>query len=159
MGAFRVVLTPWRYRYIVSGESRRGCFLCEYIGRPEADRDNLVFFRGRYSIGLLNKYPYMWGHVMVAPYRHVGDLEELDDEELAGLLREAFLVKNAVVAAAGCGDVLVGINVGRAAGASVESHLHIHIIPRCREIAPDTPPEELDEALRRYRDELARLWS
>ncbi|MGC8582215.1 MAG: HIT family protein [Thermoproteus sp.] len=159
MGAFRVVLTPWRYKYIVSGENKKGCFFCEYIGRPEADGENLVFYRGRYSIGLLNKYPYMWGHVMVAPYKHVGDLDELTDEELAGLLREAYMVKSAVMAATGCEDVLMGINVGRAAGAGVEAHLHIHIIPRCREIDPNTPPDELDRLLRRYRDELARLWS
>ncbi len=158
MGVFRIVLTPWRYKYILSG-GNKGCFFCEYIKRPELDADNLVFYRGRYSFGVLNRYPYMWGHVMVAPYKHVGDLEELTDEELAGLLKEAYSVRRAVAEVARCDDILMGINVGRAAGAGVEAHLHIHIIPTCREIDPGTPPEALEDMLRRYRDELAKIWS
>ncbi|MEZ0249102.1 MAG: HIT domain-containing protein [Thermoproteus sp.] len=159
MGPFRIVITPWRYKYIVNVGSKGGCFFCDYIKRPESDRENLVFFRGEFSIGLLNRYPYMWGHVMVAPYKHVGDLEELTDEELAGLLREAYSVRKAVEATTGCSDMLMGVNVGRAAGAGVDSHLHIHIIPRCREIDPDTPQERLEAMLLQYRDELARIWS
>ncbi|MEL9991561.1 MAG: HIT domain-containing protein [Thermoproteus sp.] len=158
MDPFRIVITPWRYKYILAG-NKRGCFFCDYIKKPELDRENLVFFRGEFSVGLLNRYPYMWGHVMVAPYKHVGDLEELTNEELAGLLREAYSVRRAVEAATGCSDILMGINVGRAAGAGVDAHLHIHIIPRCREIDPETPQEKLEAMLLQYRDELARTWS
>ncbi len=158
MGGFRIVLTPWRYKYILEGGSK-DCFFCEYAKRPELDQDHLVFYRGKYSFGVLNRYPYMWGHVMVAPYRHVADLEQLSDEELAGLLKEAYAVRKAVVKVVGCGEVLMGANIGRAAGAGVESHLHIHIIPTCKEIDPNTPAETLELMLKRYRDELARLWS
>lgn len=157
MGGFRIVLTPWRYKYITGGV--KDCFFCDYAKRPELDPDNLVFYRGRYSFGVLNRYPYTWGHVMVAPYRHVADLEQMSDEELAGLLKEAYAVKRAVAEVVKCDEILMGINVGKAAGAGVESHLHIHIIPTCKEIDPATPPEALEAMLRQYRDELARLWS
>lgn len=158
---FRVVETPWRYKYIVSSVAARSnsCFFCEYIQDPGRDRENLVFFRGKYSIGLLNRYPYTWGHVMVAPYRHLRDLAELSPEELAGLIRETYMIKRAVASLTKCQDILMGVNVGRAAGAGVEAHVHIHIIPTCQTIDPDIEPDRLEELLREYRDKLSRLWS
>lgn len=154
---FRIVATPWRYRYILnSAQGRGGCFFCAYAEDPEHDLENLVFFRGRHVFGLLNRYPYMWGHAMVAPYRHVGDLVELSDEELAELLRSAYRAKAVIAEAVGCGEIAVGINIGRVAGAGVADHLHVHLVPMCKEIDPSTPPEKLEEALRNLAEDLAR---
>lgn len=158
---FRIVETPWRYRYILSSVGGRGgeCFFCEYAAEPDKDEENNVFYRGRRVFGLLNRYPYMWGHVMLAPYRHVADLSELSIEELSELLKSTFAVRDLVADILGCRDFLIGVNVGRAAGAGVEGHLHVHIIPGCRAIDPSTSPEELEKMLYEYNRALSRAWS
>lgn len=98
---------------------------------PEkADESNYILFRRTYNFVMLNAYPYNPGHLMVAPYRHVGTLEELPDEELwehFRVVREAVAVVKAALNTQGFN---IGINLGRAAGAGIEDHLHTHIVPR-----------------------------
>ncbi|HVE93051.1 MAG TPA: HIT domain-containing protein [Actinomycetota bacterium] len=108
-----------------------GCFLCEKgRGSPEGDEKDLVLARGVAAYALLNAFPYNTGHVMVAPYRHAGDLADLTGEELAELWH---WVKSVIAAHRDTSrpdGFNVGINLGEAAGAGTPGHLHVHVVPR-----------------------------
>ncbi|HMC09482.1 MAG TPA: HIT domain-containing protein [Actinomycetota bacterium] len=119
---------PWRMAY-VSGPKTEACFLCEAVV-SEDDASNLVVARGSYGLVILNRYPYNSGHVMIAPLRHVADLADLRSEERLGimdLLVETLPVLGAEFNPDGSN---VGINLGRAAGAGVPDHVHVHVVPR-----------------------------
>lgn len=106
-----------------------GCFLCTMID-DDQDRDHLILKRGPLSFTVMNRYPYNNGHCMVAPYRHVASMEELNDDEALDVVhgvRNATRVLKSVVQADGFN---VGINLGKAAGAGLEEHLHVHVVPR-----------------------------
>ena len=114
---------PWRIGYIL-GEKPEGCVLCAKVRAPlEKDEDNLVIFRGQHSYVLLNLYPYSNGHLMVAPYAHLGDFEELDQPTLMELARlsqwSVSLLKKAISPA----GFNLGLNLGRPAGAGIADHL------------------------------------
>jgi ATP adenylyltransferase len=121
---------PWRMEYIRS-EKPKGCIFCEFPAAPEADdRRNLVVHRSARSFTCLNRYPYNSGHVMVIPRTHVAELGALGPEDFADLgaeLRRAVAVVQAVYAPQGLN---VGMNLGRAAGAGIDDHLHWHVVPR-----------------------------
>jgi ATP adenylyltransferase len=122
------IWAPWRVQYIRS-EKPKGCLLCEKAAQVQ-DRGNYLLYRGRLNFAMLNKYPYNPGHIMVSPYRHTGSLEDLSDEEL---LDNMLLVKKCLKAlkeAFSPQGFNLGINLGRVAGAGVEDHVHVHIVPR-----------------------------
>jgi ATP adenylyltransferase len=108
------------------------CFLCEAAAATDADqrRNRLVLWQTKFSVVLLNRYPYANGHLLVAPLQHLADLEELSPDHLQDLLlqttRGVKLLKNAVSAQ----GFNIGINLGRIAGAGMPGHLHQHIVPR-----------------------------
>lgn len=122
------IWAPWRMEYILA-DRPEGCILCD--GQHQtSDRDRLILCRTSLSFVMLNRYPYSNGHLMVSPLRHVADLEALDDGELLDLMRLArrcCRILNTVAAPQG---INVGINMGKAAGAGVDDHLHLHIVPR-----------------------------
>jgi len=106
-----------------------GCVFCEALG-SEDDRGRLVLHRGRTAFLILNAYPYAAGHVMAVVNRHVASVEEATPEELAEAMS---LVQRATVAlrrAYGPDGFNIGLNQGRVAGAGIEGHLHIHVVPR-----------------------------
>ena len=114
---------PWRLEYIEHADETPGCFLCD----PEPE---LLVHMGERAFVVLNKYPYASAHVMVAPRRHVGDYRELDDDEgleVHTLTRRALA---ALATAFGPQGFNVGWNLGRAAGAAIEEHVHQHVVPR-----------------------------
>lgn len=120
--------SPWRMQYILSDKSG-DCVLCE-AARSDDDAGHFVLERGRHNFVIMNLYPYNNGHLMVVPYRHVAGLEDLDDEILAEamcLVRECTALLSHVMHPEGFN---VGINLGKAAGAGLHEHLHIHIVPR-----------------------------
>lgn len=121
---------PWRMEYIESAiAGERGCFLCA-AARGSDDRKSLVVHRGEKCFVIMNRFPYNNGHVMVAPYRHVAELGGLSREEgmeLLDLVALSISVLREVMRPDGFN---VGINLGRAAGAGVEDHLHVHVVPR-----------------------------
>lgn len=128
---FRVLWAPWRMAYIreaVKAPSRGGCVFCE--APRMGDEESLIVYRGRRAYIIMNKYPYNTGHVMVVPYRHVASIEDLTAEELAEM---GLLVKASM---AGLRKALkphgfnVGVNIGRTAGAGIDAHVHIHVVPR-----------------------------
>jgi len=103
--------------------------LCEAADRGD-DRRSRIVYRGRATFVILNAYPYSPGHVMVVPYRHRGRLQDLTDEELLELMRNTELSTRAQGVAFHPEGFNIGMNLGRAAGAGVDDHLHLHVVPR-----------------------------
>ncbi|MCS7171213.1 MAG: HIT domain-containing protein [Aquificaceae bacterium] len=122
---------PWRSQYVEKVDEQKGCFLCEAVSQPEERlRDVLVLYRGKKSFVIFNKFPYNPGHLMVAPVEHVGDYNLLDEEtilEIHWLTKACLGLMKEVMKAHG---INLGYNLGRAAGAGLESHLHLHVVPR-----------------------------
>jgi len=120
---------PWRIEYLQQDPKTDGCIFCKAAG-GEDDRAAQVVARGRYCFVIMNRFPYNPGHVMVAPIRHSGSLHDLSDEELAEMFRYidySVRVANRVMHPDGFN---VGMNLGRAAGAGIVDHLHVHVVPR-----------------------------
>jgi len=127
----RVLWAPWRIRYIrhVVIEKEEGCIFCNAL-KSKRDREKLVLYRGETAFIMLNLYPYNNGHILIAPKRHVDSLEKLDDEELLEIMK---LIKKMIIILRkeySPDGFNIGLNIGRTAGAGVEGHIHIHIIPR-----------------------------
>ncbi len=121
---------PWRMKYITCGDlDDGGCFLCTKA-TSKNDRENLVLYRGETVFALQNLYPYNNGHLLIAPYRHVGNFTELDERELCELMRLCQKCTMAIEAGMGAHGFNIGINLGRVAGAGCADHLHMHIVPR-----------------------------
>lgn len=119
---------PWRMDYILAAK-QKDCFLCEMI-QSDRDRDNLLLQRRQHSLVVMNRYPYNNGHCMVAPYRHVAELHELNDAERLELMQATSVCVATLKQVMRCDGANVGINLGEAAGAGLREHLHIHIVPR-----------------------------
>lgn len=124
------LFSPWRLRYIVSPRrGRSGCVFCSaYRGR--GDRDNLVLARGRGAFVILNKYPYNNGHLMVVPAAHVADLQDAPREVLVEMMDLAVRCTAALRKIYRPTGINLGVNLGRSAGAGIEGHLHLHLVPR-----------------------------
>lgn len=107
------------------------CFLCRIIREgPEQDGENLVICRGRNGLLVMNRYPYTTGHLLVAPYRHEGALAALSAAERHEMLDLACLGQRLLERVARPGGYNLGINQGAPAGAGLEDHLHLHVVPR-----------------------------
>jgi ATP adenylyltransferase len=126
-----VLWAPWRAEYIHSfGKKRKkGCIFCLKPGRKK-DRENLILFRGRSVFVIMNRYPYNNGHLMVVPCRHAGDPTELSAAENHALWDALLLCKTAIQKLFKPAGFNIGMNLGRCAGAGIEGHCHIHIVPR-----------------------------
>jgi ATP adenylyltransferase len=121
---------PWRIDYILAPKASDSGELFVRIGQSNDDEEKLVIARGRTCFALLNAWPYTGGHLMVVPYRKVPDLAELTDEELTELMKLSQRCQKALREVMNPQGFNIGINIGKAAGAGVEEHIHIHIVPR-----------------------------
>ena len=144
MGEHERIWAPWRLSYVQSTDKKSSvpapqldflpgadceCFICQAAVDPNS-RGRLVVAQGEVSLAILNRYPYNNGHVLVAPRRHVGELEDITPSEhlemaeamtrLIGLLRQELQAEG----------FNVGLNLGRVGGAGLPGHLHWHIVPR-----------------------------
>ncbi|HEY3944330.1 MAG TPA: HIT domain-containing protein [Solirubrobacteraceae bacterium] len=124
----RSLWAPWRLEYIVSDKGS-GCVFCA-AARGEEEHAKWVVDRGEHCFTILNTFPYASGHVMVAPLRHVGELEELDEAETGELLSLARRAVAALRDAMSAQGFNVGLNLGEVAGAGIADHLHLHVVPR-----------------------------
>lgn len=124
--------TPWRMAYLKAPKrSKRGCIFCTKMHQDRTkDRENLVLWRGKRAFVVLNLFPYSNGHVMVAPYQHTGALELLDGETLKEMMLLVGKSIRALRTMMHPEGFNIGANLGRVAGAGVENHVHIHIVPR-----------------------------
>ncbi len=121
---------PWRIEYIQSLGEDSDCFICHNSENPQEDEKNLVLWRTEKSIVVLNRYPYNNGHLLIAPARHIGNLDEATDEELLELTKLVRESQKALSAAIKPNGFNVGMNFNRCAGAGLPGHLHVHIVPR-----------------------------
>jgi ATP adenylyltransferase len=123
--AMKTMWAPWRIEYIL-GNKEAGCVFCNAAGA----RSELTLFKGRLAMVVMNKFPYINGHLLVAPLRHVPGLGDLDKAEMGELLatveQSVSILKNTLKPE----GFNVGLNLGKVAGAGVEEHLHFHIVPR-----------------------------
>ena len=106
-----------------------GCLFCQKLAENK-DKENLILYRGQHCFIMLNAYPYTNGHLMVVPYAHVRNLDQLDTPTLTDLM---LLTKRSIVAlqkVMSPDGFNMGINVGKVAGAGVEDHVHFHVVPR-----------------------------
>ena len=122
------IWAPWRIEYIRM-EKPEGCILCEKP-RQDTDAANYILYRGNKNFVIMNSYPYNPGHLMIVPYRHIANPEELTDEELhehSDIVSRSIKVLRQVFSPGGFN---LGINIGKVAGAGIEDHVHTHIVPR-----------------------------
>lgn len=105
------------------------CIFCD-PEPPVPDRERLILHRGRYVFCLLNRYPYTPGHLMVAPYAHVGRLEDLPVETRTELMQRIADSARILEKTYGSDGLNIGANLGRAAGAGFADHVHFHLVPR-----------------------------
>jgi ATP adenylyltransferase len=122
--------TPWRYRYMAEAAGKQtGCIFCSALEKKD-DAETLIVFRGKKNFILLNRYPYTSGHMMIVPYAHIPDLKDCDAETLAEMMLLAQRAEGALAAAYKPDGFNLGMNLGRAAGAGVIGHVHLHVLPR-----------------------------
>lgn len=124
------LFAPWRYAYLVQESSKGGCIFCDALHEAERADENLIVYRARHNFVILNLYPYNNGHVMIVPNEHVAfpsasspvQRAEMTELAVAGevILRKVFRPDG----------INIGMNLGRAAGAGIEQHYHLHLVPR-----------------------------
>jgi ATP adenylyltransferase len=123
------LFTPWRYAFVTSAHQAAGCLFCE-LSQAQDDQKHLIVHRDKHCFVILNAYPYTSGHVMVVPYQHVDQLQLLPEpaaqemmaltRKLEGILRELYHPDG----------LNLGMNLGKAAGAGIAGHIHMHVLPR-----------------------------
>jgi ATP adenylyltransferase len=158
----------WRGEYIAKVEAGEvaqdgeACVFCRILGSGEPDDTTYVVWRDERVAVLLNAYPYTSGHVLVMPVRHVGDLEDLDAVESAAVWSVVTDAVRAVKAAYEPGGINLGANLGKAAGAGVPGHLHVHCLPRWNGdtnfVTTVAEARVLPEALRVTWEKLRAAW-
>lgn len=124
-----LMIRPDRYKYVRKLVKPKGCVFCA-CAKKEPSEESLTLVKSKYSMVVLNKFPYNNGHLLVIPQRHCGDLTQLSEAEysdLMGLLRKAMKV---IGKAYGCEGMNVGLNHGAVAGAGIPEHVHWHVVPR-----------------------------
>jgi ATP adenylyltransferase len=124
----RQLWAPWRLEYIQTADEQVGCLFC--TAPAGGDEESLIVRRGAHAFVMLNKFPYASGHLMVAPFRHVGNFSELEDEEALEIHRLAGQGMGALAETFAPQGYNLGWNLGRIAGAGVVDHVHLHVVPR-----------------------------
>lgn len=149
-----ILRSPWRYDYVSSASEPRACILCIETTSATSgtagtsgqdspvqdlplddsplkrDADQLILYRGKLNFVIMNLYPYTSGHLMVSPYRHVGDLSDATPPELSEMMELARKCAGILGDAYAPEGFNIGMNVGHCAGAGVRNHLHLHVVPR-----------------------------
>jgi ATP adenylyltransferase len=148
---------PWRLVYVEQADERERCIFCE----PEAD---LLVHESAHAVVVMNKFPYSSGHLLVAPRRHLGSLDALSDAEALEVHRLGVRTVAALRAEYGAHGFNLGWNLGRVAGAGIDDHVHLHVVPRWNGDTSFMPvlgdvkvlPEHLLETARRLRARFER---
>lgn len=122
---------PWRMKYIegADAENEEGCIFCS---KPKAqeDEENFILHRAKHCFIILNIYPYSNGHLMIVPYKHTANLSELDAETKLEIMDIMDIVVEAMRNIMRPDGFNIGMNLGRSAGAGIDDHLHMHVVPR-----------------------------
>ena len=120
---------PWRMQYIKRADAAEGCIFCVFPAEQK-DAENLIVLRGERAFVILNAFPYSNGHLMISPYRHTANLDDLEDAEMLELMTLTRRSVNLLKAAFKPDGFNIGVNMGRVAGAGIADHVHIHVVPR-----------------------------
>ena len=121
---------PWRIKY-VQEKKTKGCIFCR-VYREKKDKKNFILFRTKHCYAVLNTFPYNNGHIMIVSNRHVKSLEDLGDQEILDMNKSLIKIKAVLKKILRPDGFNVGINIGKSAGAGVDKHIHIHLVPRWR---------------------------
>jgi ATP adenylyltransferase len=132
-----ILWSPWRSAYINSSESEKaagsessGCVFCGILNSPVSDEEKFILYRAGHNFIILNKYPYVSGHLMIVPFAHLADLDSAAKEITDEMMDLAKLCQSAIREAYRPNGFNMGMNFGKAAGAGVAEHFHLHILPR-----------------------------
>jgi ATP adenylyltransferase len=155
---------PWRIEYILSPKPKLDASIFTSIAQSTDDEANYVIARDRTGFALLNRYPYVGGHLMVVPYKEVPDFEGLTDEEVTDLWKLTRRCIAALKSAMRPDGFNIGVNLGKVAGAGIQEHLHLHVVPRWNGDTNFMPiiahtgvlPEALKDIAAKLRAELAK---
>jgi len=158
------LLSPWRYAYLVQERPAGACIFCDAFAHADDD-ESLIVHRGRENFVILNLYPYTNGHLMVVPNTHVASPSGSTPAQRAELIELASACEAALRDAYHADGVNLGMNLGRAAGAGIDSHYHLHVVPRWEgdtnfmAVTADTRiiPESLQVSKVRVKEALTRL--
>jgi len=123
--------TPWRSTYMNEQKSKTQCIFCD-AAQSNADEKTLVVHRAQFSFVILNRYPYTSGHLMIAPYLHAARLQDADSQTATEMMQLARLAELVIERAYRPDGLNLGMNLGEAAGAGIEQHIHLHVLPRWR---------------------------
>ncbi len=121
--------TPWRYTYLATAAKAPSCIFCD-LQCSNDDRAALIVHRAQYNFIILNAYPYTSGHSMVVPYEHIGRLHELRPAAATEMMELVQRLETVLYEVYQSDGVNLGMNVGKAAGAGVAGHIHMHVLPR-----------------------------
>lgn len=157
------LFAPWRIKYI-QAPKYEGCIFCDFPNENR-DEERLIVYRGKKCFIIMNNYPYNPGHVMIAPYRHTGKIEDLNDDEILEMMKLAQLAVRAIKDSMNPDGFNIGINIGKIAGAGIEDHIHLHIVPRWNGDTNFMPviadvkviPEAVQETYQKLKKELEKF--
>jgi ATP adenylyltransferase len=121
--------TPWRYAYITGADKVEGCIFCQKLALND-DEKALIVHRGKHNFIILNAYPYTSGHVMVLPYQHTDELQKLEPEAAREMMDLTQTLEGVLRSLYHPDGINLGMNIGKAAGAGVRGHIHMHVLPR-----------------------------
>jgi ATP adenylyltransferase len=121
--------TPWRYAYVSTAEKTSACVFCE-AAQGSDDSKSLVVYRGESCFVILNAYPYTPGHVMVVPYAHLDELRKLPTEAANEMMALSQRMESLLRQLYAPDGINLGMNIGKAAGAGIAGHVHMHVLPR-----------------------------
>jgi len=128
----KIIWAPWRMKYVQGigeGDTSGECIFC-IKPKQNADRENLILHRGARCFIILNLYPYTNGHLLVVPYRHTANIGDLNAETACELWELVNMSTKALTEAFHPDGFNIGMNIGRTAGAGIDRHIHMHIVPR-----------------------------
>jgi ATP adenylyltransferase len=141
---------------------KNSCIFCAYPQKND-DAENLILVRGKRSFVILNRYPYSTGHLMVVPYRHTSDFISLAEDEILEIFSFCQKSVDAIKQTMSADGFNIGINLGKVAGAGIDSHIHFHIVPRWHGdtnfMSVTAETKVLPEALRVTRERLLATWN
>jgi len=121
--------TPWRYNYVTAADKPQGCVFCAAAQNPD-DRATYIVHRAQRNFIILNRFPYTNGHVMIVPFEHQSSLETVAEDTLTEMTRLAQTTAKHLRDIYHPDGMNLGMNVGKSAGAGIEGHLHLHVLPR-----------------------------
>lgn len=124
-----ILWAPWRLEYIEKATPKGECIFID-LPQQQNDRENLILYRAKSSFVMLNRFPYTNGHLMIAPYQHTAEIDELDNETLLEINQVLGKCIRWIRTAYNPQGFNIGINLGSAAGAGIPDHIHWHIVPR-----------------------------